>query len=272
MSDLSTMTPVEIDTQIAHLYGAISRAETTAEQAQATIERIDSVRDYDRDLPWNSPAKREAAAAALAQAVATIEQSYAAVRPFEDEFKARPWNRYYLVTNAGGHVHSSMGCQTCFPTTQYAWLVEQSGMTHEALVDLAGEAACTVCFPSAPVDVLRRKSQLETPEAKAKRAEREAAKAEKEATQVTVDGYVGYRGRPQTKVFKTVRGATNDIASHLSSLCWYGTGHPSAQEWQANVDAVRKALAAKGVEHDYDKALVAARKKVKRDGMDVPKF
>lgn len=34
------------------------------------------------------------------------------------------WNRAFLVANANGHAHSSMGCSTCRPTTQYAWLTD----------------------------------------------------------------------------------------------------------------------------------------------------
>ena len=30
-----------------------------------------------------------------------------------------PWTRAFLVINSNGHVHSSMDCNTCFPTTRY---------------------------------------------------------------------------------------------------------------------------------------------------------
>lgn len=268
----TTQTPAQVDTRLARIYFEIASAETAAEQAEKTLDRIAKVQGtYEADYPWNSYEKQEEASAVLRTSAATIKRLRDEAAPLEARYAAERWTRFYLVTNTGGHVHWTTACGTCFPTTQFAWLTEQSGMTHEALVEMAGEQACTVCFPDAPVDTLRRKSQLETPEAKAKRAEKEAKRAEKAAAEVAVEGYVGYRGRTSTKVFKTVRGATNDIASHLASLCWYGEGHPSAQEWLTNVEQTRKALAAKGVEYDYDKALAAAQKKVKREG-GTPKF
>jgi hypothetical protein len=105
----------------------------------------------------------------------------AEVYPREAQYNDRRWTRYYLVDNSNGHVHKDEHCDTCFPTTRYAWLVEQSGMSAEELVVLAGEKACTVCFPWAPVDILKQKTKLEAPERKAARLEREAKKAEREA-------------------------------------------------------------------------------------------
>lgn len=70
----------------------------------------------------------------------------------EEAFRIRGgWNRAFLVSNANGHVHSSTGCSTCRPTTQYAWLTDYSGAEEDAIVKDAGHRACTSCYPSAPV-------------------------------------------------------------------------------------------------------------------------
>lgn len=61
------------------------------------------------------------------------------------------WSRFFLVQNSGGHIHRDMSCGTCFPTTQYAWLTELSGLTEADAVDEYGEILCSVCYPSAPV-------------------------------------------------------------------------------------------------------------------------
>lgn len=61
------------------------------------------------------------------------------------------WNRFFLVTSSAGHVHRSMSCSTCFPTTAYAPVVALSGQDDQAAVELLGESLCTVCFPEAPV-------------------------------------------------------------------------------------------------------------------------
>lgn len=165
--------PVETDTKLAELYRErndirakltsvvefIARNEGKAwEQTRIERYRIDADRYRDELLAIDQQAK-----------------------PLEGLYIQHRWTRYYLVDNANGHVHSSTSCSTCYPTTQYYWCVEQSGLTAEELVELAGEEACTVCFPDAPVATLNRPSLLSTPEREElarKRAEREARSAE----------------------------------------------------------------------------------------------
>lgn len=60
------------------------------------------------------------------------------------------WSRFFLVRASNGHIHSSMSCSTCFPTTEYGWLVDVSGLTEAEAVAVHGERLCTVCYPSAP--------------------------------------------------------------------------------------------------------------------------
>lgn len=183
--DLATATPVEIDTELYKHYSRISRLELVQAEAQRTIDFIDAIEpgSYNSMVSSYSPARR----AKLAEQVDKIGAEVLViltddVSPLEQEFHRRGgWTRYYLVDNSNGHVHKDTRCSTCFPSTVYSWLIEQSGMTAEDLVELAGVQACTVCFPWAPVDVLKRKSQLESPERKAARLEREAKKAEREA-------------------------------------------------------------------------------------------
>jgi uncharacterized small protein (DUF1192 family) len=62
------------------------------------------------------------------------------------------WSRFFLVTSSSGHIHSSMHCSTCRPTTTYGWLPELSGSTEAEAVEQHGPALCSVCFPSAPVE------------------------------------------------------------------------------------------------------------------------
>jgi hypothetical protein len=76
----------------------------------------------------------------------------AQIKPLNDEFARTRWSRFFLVTNAGGHVHSSMGCPTCHPTTDFVWLPALSGLTEADAVAAQGPRLCTVCFPSAPTE------------------------------------------------------------------------------------------------------------------------
>ena len=90
------------------------------------------------------------------------------------------WNRAFLVKASNGHVHKSQACSTCFPTTEFAWLPQLSGADETEIVEAAGETACTVCYPSAPAEVLNRPTTIVT----AEKAAKEAAKAEREAKRV----------------------------------------------------------------------------------------
>lgn len=259
MADLSTQTPVQIDTELARLFQEKAKAEALVAGYVQTKARALEARDFDR---------AHALETYIQGGYHAINGVNSLIRPLQDEFVRRGcWTRFWLVTNSNGHVHHTTNCTTTYAGTQFAWLTQFSGTSHEDLVELAGEKACTVCFPNAPVDVLKRPSKLTTPERQAREAEKAHKAAAKAASEVVVENYTdGGFSRAKTHTFKTVRGATNAIASTLSSLTWYGTTHPSAPQWLSDIAEVRKALAAKGVEYDYDKALAAARKKTVKEG------
>ncbi len=82
---------------------------------------------------------QEAIAAALSD-IAEAEQLYTG------------WSRYFLVTSSSGHIHSSLHCSTCRPTTTFGWLPELSGRDEAQAVDACGPTLCSVCFPEAPLD------------------------------------------------------------------------------------------------------------------------
>ncbi len=121
---------VEVDTAIAEAINEHARIERELERAEA--------RRYDRD---------EFAIANLRG-----QLGGAAVIVWERQADYAGWSRFFLVTNVGGHIHRDMSCSTCFPTTQYAWLYELSGLTEAEAVAEYGEILCSVCFPSAPVE------------------------------------------------------------------------------------------------------------------------
>jgi len=124
-----------------------------------------------------------------------------------------PWTRAFLVINSNGHVHSSMDCNTCFPTTRYNWLIQYSNDDENTIVEDAGQDACTICYPSAPAEVLNRPSRIVTADKVAKaqaKAEREAKKAEKiakeKANAPTKSGeFLYFKNGKYTEVIKTER-------------------------------------------------------------------
>lgn len=62
------------------------------------------------------------------------------------------WSRFFLVTSSPGHIHRSMSCSTCRPTTRYGWLPAVSGANEAEAVAEYGPTLCTVCYPSAPTE------------------------------------------------------------------------------------------------------------------------
>jgi hypothetical protein len=182
--DLTTATPVEIDTELYAAYGRIADLTDQQHRIAAQVERIDEVKSdscYSKLPQFSSENRAKLVNEHKALQARIHEILDNDVYPREAQYNERRWTRYYLVDNTNGHVHKDQDCDSCFESTRYAWLIEQSGMRAEDLVVLAGEKACTFCFDWAPTDVLKQKTKLEAPERKAARLEREAKKAERAA-------------------------------------------------------------------------------------------
>jgi hypothetical protein len=153
----------------------------TFAQALQCVEALAAQAPADR--PWESRYAVEALAK-YSDAKAKMDEVLEAEEPFNDEYRLVRWSRAWLVLNTGGHVHRDRDCSTCYPTTSYGWLPQLSGADEAYIVEQSGADACTVCFPSAPVESLsrpRRAMHRTEVEAQIAREARAAAKAEKEA-------------------------------------------------------------------------------------------
>jgi hypothetical protein len=168
---------VEVDSKLAELYARLTKAnhdldvnkltlaryaevkprhvtrtrrevtETTAELLRMIEGKLeaDKFMLYEVDQVKQTVARHEAL---LAERESIIEQR----RPLNDEFDAKRWSRFFLVTSsAGGHIHSSMSCPTTRITTGFGWLPELSGLTERDAVEAHGTILCSVCYPTAPV-------------------------------------------------------------------------------------------------------------------------
>lgn len=148
------------------------------------------------------------------------------------------WTRAYLVTD--GHVHSSQRCSSCnngeFPT-RFFWMIDYSGKTQAEIIEAAGERACTICYPDAPVarkdkgevvtvpkSVMLTPEEIERAEAREAEAKRRAEKKAKAALNAITqpDGTplrdeMGRDGRQKGSIVKTVRTARIE----LKQECWY---------------------------------------------------
>lgn len=166
----------EIDRQIAERSGQLAKAEALQASRMDTLH--DAVDDRKRSAsrgrrtvrvwtmdPEDVLAKAEALgdewilsysrpASALVeayhQAADAVQALRAEVLALEDQYDG--WSRFFLVTSSDGHIHSSMRCSTCTPSTTFGWLPDMSGRTEADVVAEHGALLCSVCFPSAPVD------------------------------------------------------------------------------------------------------------------------
>jgi hypothetical protein len=159
--DLTTASPVEIDTALAEIYSRL----------YAEYDNGARILKWIKDMKDGLAKKREgnrSYSSYTDEALADLHTRYEASQekaqvifqetlPYENEYARRPWTRFFLVSNSGGHIHSSMHCSTCYPTTRYGWLPNLSGLTEAEAVAAHGAILCTVCYPSAPVEYTDRR-------------------------------------------------------------------------------------------------------------------
>lgn len=190
--DLTTATPVEIDTALAENYYAANSAANRKGQAldhlrysmprserksASRAELVEAAEAQMEAQPWNARSI-QSTLDRLTDAEATLARLREEAEPLNAEYQRRPWTRAFLVTD--GHVHSSMGCSTCNNgeyATSFTWLTEYSGKDEAEVIEAAKSRACTVCYPDAPVETAGE-SALMTPDERTRAEKRaDAAKA-----------------------------------------------------------------------------------------------
>lgn len=266
--NVTTATPVEIDTKLNDLYNDLARAVNRQGGALVQIHRAvgddTSYRKPNHDLTHEQAiAKAELQAAgddflgaarkgldALIAAQAGMKQIEDQIKPLEAEYSSRPWTRAWLVTSSAGHVHRNKSCSTCNVRTRYALMFMFSGQTEAEIVAAAGERACTTCYPTAPAEVLNRPTQMFTPdevEKQAARAERDAAKAKRDAAKlekaITPDGSeLRIKANGYSQAFKTEIAARNWLVDHI--------GGGQAWGYRTDAGAIQTVLEALAAKHD----------------------
>lgn len=273
---LAEKTPVEID----RLWVPIMERHTLAwQQRHATEQRIERIEEKGRAYEaYQLPELRER----LEMAVAAVEATRLEAEPFQAEWRKRHgWSRFYLVTNGNGHVHCTTGCSTCYPTTQFAWLVELAGKTQTEMVAEFGEVACSICFPSAPSEYARLKAaglltanERRTAAEKAEIAAEKAAKrAAKEAKAITApDGSRLQIGGRFKQTIATLVTAQRELTDAIAEQIRYGQREGLerlAAEKAADAQALLEAIAHKTGQTEaeiMEAHTEKARKKMKKDG------
>jgi hypothetical protein len=242
----ANMTPVEVDTLLAPLY--LDQYTLTYKIANTKASIAKYAQHLGRRPLFDDYADR------LQVELDTTEVKLAIVNakiaPLDVEYSLRSWTRAFIVP--GGHVHRSMYCSTCYPSTQFCWMPSYSGADEAKIVLDAGDRACTVCYPSAPVD---RPTVMYTPDERkdmevqaARRAELEVKRAAKAAKAITAaDGSV-----LKIKLGQFPDTLTTEHAARLKAaeMNWhlvrgnvYGGG--TLAEAQVALDTIVDAIAAK---------------------------
>jgi len=227
---------VKIDTELSELHNQRWNFRNALESA------VDTKEFYVKHYPNRADeiAKCENNIASFKEKIAQVNK---AIRELDSIYDQDPWTRAFLVINSNGHVHSSLNCSTCFPTTRYQWLVQYSNDDENTIVEDAGQDACTVCYPSAPAEVLNRPSRIVTADKIAKaqaKAEREAKKAERiakeKANAPTASGkFLTYKEGKWTREIKTERSAVTEWFDHYATsqrsiVTQYFNGEPHSEE------------------------------------------
>ena len=203
---------------------------------------IDSVKFYEKHYP-NSVEKIQEYNNKIEKIESSINEVNFRINELNKIYNQDPWTRAFLVLASNGHVHKSRDCSTCFPTTRYQWLVQYSNDDENTIVEDAGQDACTVCYPSAPAEVLNRPSRIVTADKIAKaqaKAEHEAKKAERiakeKANAPTASGkFLTYKEGKWTREIKTERSAVTEWFDHYATsqrsiVTQYFNGEPHSEE------------------------------------------
>ena len=227
---------VKIDTQLSELHS----------QRWSLVSNLESAEDtkkfYEKHYP-NRVEEINKAIEKIAGIKSEISKVNIEISKLNEIYDQDPWTRAFLVINSNGHVHSSLDCSTCFPTTRYQWLIQYSNDDENTIVEDAGQDACTICYPSAPAEVLNRPSRIVTADKIAKaqaKAEREAKKAERiakeKANAPTASGQpLTYKEGKWTREIKTERSAITEWYSQYADsqreiVTEYYDGTPHTEE------------------------------------------
>lgn len=232
--DLTTMTPVEIDTVLAPIWEREANAQMrianykrNESEIFATVEKIKRGEKVLRVVTALDGIELMEHLALLGRHIVAEGNKLAAAQaeaaPYEAEYVLRGgWNRVFLAKSHGGHAHNGMECSTCHngeERTQFAWLIQYSGLTEAEIIADAGKRACTTCYPTAPVNAKGTKmfteDEIEAQKAREQREAERVRKAQEAADKsiTTPEGDKLYAGKDHDSwdVCKTTR--TAEIAA-----------------------------------------------------------
>jgi hypothetical protein len=270
--DLKAATPVEIDTELGRIGTEMAKQYAIIDRAERTIAME---RKYTSPAGTVNQRRIDQCQGLINAAGSELSRLMVERSPFEAEFVGRGgWTRYYLVDNDNGHVHYDASNRRCSrtPSTTHIWLVDHSGRQAEDLVEDAGCRACTVCFPWAPMDTLKRPTIFYTPseiEKQNRAAEKATKRAAREAKTITnPDGSPLRIGGRYGERINSVIGAERAV---IDIRVWAKVYRRALEEVElADIERLLTALAAKrGTDVETERAALESRyvAKCKREGV-----
>ena len=261
---LTEQTPTEIDRQLNSLYVERLLLDRLIENEGFRIQIVeDSIAADEAAGRAELIAAKQDRITGFRHTLADLELQRAALiiaeEPLDAEYDRRGgWTRAFIVT--GGHVHSSRTCSSCRPTTSFTWLTAYSGRTEDQIVRDSGERACTICFPSAPIDVLRQASVVFSDE---ERTEHEA-RGRRNAAAARQDGPRSKKlAHPRGEVLRDFyrRPCTTESAATIGAACAIlnslrpDPGYIGSTYEAADVEIIRIAAEALAHKHGTDEKL-----------------
>lgn len=132
----------EVDARIAAAYNEFYAAR------ENELRIKENLASEQRLSPRFRSAEREARyEERIVEAEKLAAEKEAAYNEAEKEYEG--WSRFFLVK----HIHSNTHCSSFRWNTRIGWLPNVSGLTEAEAVKEHGATLCTICFPSAPVEL-----------------------------------------------------------------------------------------------------------------------
>lgn len=185
------------------------------------------------------------------QARAVIAQLGEQISQREDVWEANGrWSRYFPCLNRDGHIHSSLrGCPTVYWDTDMGWATEMSGLTADQAIHGItgqfkglGETLCTVCFPDAPAEWCRTRSEVTRAEREAARNAKNAERDAKNAVKNLAEPFITHDGDKITTV-AALKGIVRKAYETTVELEWYRTSERAREAWKHMPERLKEFIA-----------------------------
>lgn len=281
----TTKTSVEFDTELAQLYGNLALVNGSRERLIAKAHRLAGDRRDSwhhnawglshaevitklNDLAAGADRMDLAVGAQPSKLLADLAAVDADAQAKRDEitamdaiYRQAPWSRFILCLSSDGHIHNEIGCSTLRYDTPVEWHPELSGLTVDEAVAKLGPTLCSVCFPSAPVEMRQKRSDV----GREARAAERAARAEAKFAKTLRDTEIF---RVDRERITTVAACKEVLRREVEFRDYYGRGeHPNHAEYVLSAAEATRVLLARGVtQAEIDRIIASAIKRNRKDG------